>query len=66
MENQIVDLLQKNRKSLGDIAKDAGICRNTLGNVLASPTRAKIVTLRAIAKAIGYKMIIDFVEDEKP
>jgi len=60
----INDILDKNRVSFEEIAKKSGISRTTLFTIRQNPERAKLSTLRAIAAALGYRMVVS-LEKEK-
>lgn len=65
----LTDILNSNRRmSFGEIAQKAKISRTTLFKIRQSPGKTQVDTLRAVCKAMGYKLTLSLekINNEGP
>jgi transcriptional regulator with XRE-family HTH domain len=61
----IMEILNQKRQTYTEIAKLAGVSRNTIGNARKNPERATLGTLRKICRAMGYEIVLILVKSKK-
>ena len=64
MFNELFLLIKKSRISIIELAKQSGISRNRIGQLIATDELTedvKISTLRQIVKPLGYQIKIEFI-----
>lgn len=63
---EINDLFDDRTCNFRKVAKRSGLHYNTITNVRKDPEKSKVSTLRALAEAMGYKLILSLekIEDK--
>jgi DNA-binding phage protein len=62
--NQIFPKVSERSVNVSQVAQAAGISRTTYYNILKNPQGTTLTRLKAIAAALGYKMIVTFEKVE--
>lgn len=64
MQNQLFKIVRQNRQPVYKLAKEIGVSRVTIGNLIADdvmPRNVQLSTLDKIAAGLGYEVRLDFV-----
>lgn len=58
---QVLLELAKRNKTVESFAKELGVARSTLREIIAGRSNARFTTLRDIARGFGYKSVTQFL-----